>query len=213
MNINLNNREEEKNASVYLVSRFRYDESDEIIGYFTSRRDAERYCLMNTTVSLASTYDIEEVECMDNSTELEDMDIKYTYHVIFDEKNDFKPMLCDNRDFYLGEYFKSNIVAYGRYSNNFIISINTSSTDNDEIIKEAESIFEEIKQAAELNECGMNSSCVISVIENINYRLSSDERERQEKEKFMKLQAAHQKIREEELKELKRLKEKYENIQ
>lgn len=181
--------------TIYAVM-YAYYSDWQLYGYFSDRLEAEKYCAAHPDMELH----VEELACMDGKEDLHNIELKYEYRIVFDRKNNTWKMREDPEgyEFYQSEYLRSNSLQIyaGGFNGWIAVRVNTNKNDR----KLAENIAQVILYQY-LSECDNEPSK--KTIKEFNKILSSAEieRERIRKEKALK---------EKELAELKRLKEKYE---
>lgn len=169
----------------------------EIIGYFTDRLDAEKYCIKNN-----DRYYIEEIKCIDGIEDLSNIKVRYERSVLFQKNNGSWSCLSnvdDNRylDFYQSPFPRSNKVS--TYNNPYISVFVNTDVNNFELQKKiAEDILYQYLESCDGKPNGKAATA-------FNKILSADEDARKQAEK-------EEKIRQKELKELERLKNKYEKL-
>ena len=189
---------------IYLVM-YSYYSDWQIYGYFTNRNDADKYCVAHEDQELY----VKEIECYDDIKDDKDfrnVSLKYTYTFTFrnfkgtyelDEKSfEFEPLYTC----YQAEFLRSNNIssyASDTVKNWFKISVNMGESNFDKAKKIALDLFYQYMEF-----CNIKPSW--DSIKKFNIILSKEETERKEAEKQLK-------IREKELAELARLKEKYEH--
>lgn len=172
-----------------------------IIGYFTSKDNAERFCIKEY-----NKYDepyVITVDCLDEGIDLSDVKTLYEHEVLFDKTNNGWQMRDepDRYKVYDGdkEDIRANKIEPSPYKNGWIcITVNQDKFDR----KKAEKIAQDILyQYLNLAEYPFNSPDIVKVI---NEALSAPQRAREEAK-------AAEELKQKELAELARLKEKYEN--
>lgn len=167
----------------------------QIYGYFNDKLEAQKYCIAHPNMDLH----VERLVCMDGKEDLHNIELKYEHEVVFDRKNNMWDMReePERYKFYQSEYLRSNSLRIWDPFNGWIaVKVNINKDDR----KLAEKIAQEILYQY-LAECDNTPST--KTIKEFNRILASAEIEREiiRKEKALK---------EKELAELKRLKEKYE---
>ena len=167
-----------------------------IVGYFDNRDDAEKYCCISN-----ADYYVEPLKNLTNEKDLSKVELKYTHEVIFDyDKNNRYTMRKepDRYRYYIDNELHCNIITKSNSMCNWIkFKINISHNDR----KLAEKIAQDY--LAELRSYGDGKIYDENIeLMNEKFARSFKEKERLEKEK---------QLREKELAELQRLKEKYEN--
>lgn len=189
------------NDTIYAVM-YSYYSDWEIYGYFTNREDADKYCVAHKDQELY----VKEIKCYDNIKEdFRNISLKYTYNFIF--RNNGSGYKLDEEAFeynpkyecYQDEFLHSNQIS--SYDNTTVknwirISVNVCEANFDKAKKIALDLFYQY-----LDFCSMKPSW--ESIKEFNLILRKEEVERIELQK-------QEEIRKEELAELKRLKEKYE---
>lgn len=175
---------------IYLVMHAYYSDW-EIYGYFTNREDAEKYVVKYPGRDLF----IEEVSCFDNKEDLRGIKVRYKKPIAF--RKDGNSWSCSDSgkpELYQGKFSKSNRIDSG---NNWVrIWVNTEKNDINLQMKIAQDIFYQFLESCDGN-------ITQKAIDKFNKILSAEEDARKEAKK-------QEKIKEKELAELKRLKEKYE---
>ena len=175
--------------TIYLVM-YAYYSDWQIYGYFTTRDEAEKYVVSHPSEEL----DIYEIGCLDNQADLSGVSVKYEFSVVF-KIDDPEPCRI-NKDFdiYQSPYLRSNYIN-GNY--NWIrVYVNLNKRDKDLAKKIAQDIFYQY-----MSECDGRSS--EKSMKEFNKILSAEEDARKAAEK-------EENLRKKELKELERLKAKYE---
>lgn len=179
---------------IYLVVQGYYSDWD-IIGYFTDKSEAERFCVSQCD-KYYSPY-IKVVDCLDGGIDLSDVKVLYEHEVVFDKRGSTMVMR-DEPDRY--NVYGGNIRANSVESKNFgwvAIKVNQKKFNR----KKAEKIAQDILyQYLELSH---GKSYDQDALKAINYNLSAPQRAREEDRKAAEL-------REKEMAELARLKAKYE---
>ena len=179
---------------IYLVVEGQYS-GWHIIGYFTNKDNAERFC-----VSQYSKYDepyVIVVDCLDGGIDLSGVKVLYEHEVVFDKRGGTMVMRNepDRYNIYGGDIRANSVQSmnYGWVA----IKVNQKKFNR----KQAEKVAQDILyQYLELSHGEVYDRLAI---ETINYNLSAPQRAREEK-----LKAAE--LRENEMAELARLKQKYE---
>lgn len=164
-----------------------------IYGYFTDKHEAEKYCVAHKGKNLY----VKELSCMEGKENLDKIKVKYEFRVRFENKdNSWDCVIDDNPYLYGDKYLRSNNI----YSNNpkgwIVMSVNSEDDNIDRIKKIAQDIFYQF-----LDSC--DGKPTQKSMDDFNKILSAAEDERKEKERL-------EAIKEKELKELERLKAKYE---
>ena len=190
------------NNTIYAVM-YSYYSDWEIYGYFTSREDADKYCVAHAEQDLY----VKEIECYDDINEhFRNISLKYTYDFTF--RNIEGDYILDESAFeydpkyecYQDEFLHSNqITSYSPESvKNWIrFYVNVGEPNYEKAKKIALDLFYQY-----MDFCNKKPSW--KSINEFNIILSKEERDREEVKK-------QEKIRKEELAELARLKEKYEH--
>ena len=62
---------------IYAIIEGQYSDWD-IIGYFTNRLDAEKYCIKNN-----ERYYVEQIKCIDGIEDLSDIKVRYEKRITF----------------------------------------------------------------------------------------------------------------------------------
>ena len=190
------------NNKIYVVM-YSYYSDWEIYGYFTNREDADKYCVAHKDQELR----VKEIECYDDiNDDFRNISLKYTYDFTF--RNIDGEYKLSEMDFEYGP-------TYECYQDEFLHS-NKVTSYNSETVKNwirfyvnvGEPNYEKAKKIAldlfyqYMDFC--NTKPTNKSLVEFNRILAKDETERKEAEKQLK-------IREKELAELARLKEKYEH--
>ena len=182
---------------VYVVMHANYSDWY-IIGYFTNLDDAERYVLADhedQTLIIEKVYPC-EIDGLPN------IKPKYEISVLFHKQENSGSWLINDSydeelpDFYQAEYLRSNKIHIGCGRDWIRIYVNQDKRDKPIAIKTAQDILYQY-----LNECDGRPS--EKTVNEFNKILSAEEDERKERMK-------QEKLRQKELSELERLKEKYE---
>lgn len=185
---------------LYLVVQGCYSYWD-IIGYFTDRDDAERFC-----VKEYDKYDepyVKAVDCLDGGIDLADVKVLYEHEVLFDKTKDGWQMRNEPERYnvYDGNKYdiKANEIMPSPSSVKWIkVMVNQDKFNR----KKAEKIAQDILyQYLSMAVNPFNSPNAVKLI---NDALSAPQRAREEAR-------AAEELRQKELAELARLKEKYEN--
>lgn len=182
------------NNKIYLVIEGQYSDW-RIIGYFTSKDNAERFC-----VSQGSKYDspyVGVVDCLDGGIDLSGVKVLYEHEVVFDKRGGTMVMR-NEPDRY--NVYGGDIQANSVQSMNFgwvAIRVNQKKFNR----KRAEKVAQDILyQYLELSHGKLYDQ---EALKTINYNMSAPQRAREEERKAAEL-------REKEMAELARLKAKYE---
>ncbi len=185
---------------IYLVVQGWYSDWN-IIGYFTTKDDAERFCIKEQ-----NKYDepyVMSVDCLDGGIDLSDVKTLYEHQVLFDKTNNGWQMRNEPDRYKVYDGSKEDIrVNEIEVSNNRIkwicVTVNQDKFDR----KKAEKIAQDILyQYLNLATDPFNSPAIVKAI---NESLSAPQRARKEA-------IAAEELKQKELAELARLKEKYEN--
>lgn len=182
--------------NIYLVMHAYYSEW-RIYGYFTNRLEADKYCVAHPDRECH----VEIVPCLDNQEDFSEITLKYEHTVVFDEINNSWVMRDEpNRyEMYMADYLRSNSVKDGFFVNHWLsFKVNISKDDR----KLAEKIAQDMLYQF-LDFCHNEPDG--TYVNQMNEILSADERARLDKER-------ENQLRQKELAELKRLKEKYEGF-
>lgn len=180
---------------IYLVVEGQYSDW-RIVGYFTNRDNAERFC-----VSQYSKYDepyVIVVDCLDGVIDLSGVKVLYEHEVVFEKCGGTMVMRNepDRYNAYGGDIRANSVQSIGFG----LVAINVNQKKFNR--KEAEKIAQDILyQYLELSHGEVYDRLAI---ETINYNLSAPQRAREEERKAAEL-------REKEMAELARLKQKYED--
>lgn len=165
----------------------------EIIGYYTTKEEAEKYILSNPNLN----FTIYKVKCLDKTKDLSSIIIKYEKTIIFNKiGSSWERETNDKVLIYQSDFLKSNYIADELDDDRMVVWVNTTKDDLNLQIKIAQDIFNQF-----LNFC--NNKITKKAVREYNKILSKEEDERREAEK-------QEKLRQKELKELARLKAKYE---
>jgi len=175
--------------TIYLVM-YAYYSDWQIYGYFTTRDEAEKYVVSHPSEEL----DIHEIRCLDNQADLSGVSVKYEFSVVFKSDDSEPCRISEDFDIYQSPYLRSNHID-GRY-NWISVYVNLNKKDKDLAKKIAQDIFYQY-----MSECDGHSSW--KSMEEFNKILSAEEDARKAAEK-------EEKLRNQELAELERLKAKYE---
>lgn len=179
---------------IYLVVEGEYSDWH-IIGYFTNKDDAERFC-----VSQHNEYwdpYVETVDCLDGGIDLPGVKVLYEHEVVFDRCNGTMVMRDepDRYEVYGGEIRANSVFAIG----NCWVRVNVNQQEFSR--EKAEKIAQDILyQYLELSHGELYDQEALTAI---NYKLSAPQRAKEEERKAAEL-------REKEMAELARLKAKYE---
>ena len=176
---------------IYIIMRGYYSDW-EILGYFTDREDAEKYVVSDGKDDIF----IEEAECFDGTVDLSYVVVRYKKPIIFRRKGG--SWACEDNgepELYQAGFPKSNYIETIYLGEWIRVWVNTTKNDLPLQMKVAQDIFYSF-----LNFCEGEPDD--ESIYEFNKVLSKEEDDRIEAEK-------QEKIREEELAELARLKAKY----
>lgn len=167
-----------------------------IVGYFNNRLDADKYC----TAFGNGDYYVEEMKDLSNKEDLSKITLKYKHEVVFDLRDNKWVMReePDRYSCYINDEIGQNIIRYGGRHNLVCFDINIDKDDR----KLAEKIAQDY--LAELLSYGEDKQIYEKNVKLMNDKFAEPFklRERQRKEKELK---------QKELTELARLKEKYES--
>lgn len=184
---------------IYLVIENDYGNKT-VMGYFTDREDADKYCAKHSEYN----YIIKPIACYDKREDLSDVKLKYEYRIVFDRANGLWIIVSKNEPYYkayCSEYLRSNSI-HCDISNSAnkaeVVEIFVNTENND--IKLAEEIARDLLSKF-LEMC--NEQLPKVAAKNMNVLLSAAENERIRKQE-------EEELKQKELAELKRLKEKYE---
>ena len=180
---------------IYLVVEGQYSDWH-IVGYFTNKDNAERFC-----VSQHSKYDdpyVIVVDCLDGGIDLSGVKVLYEHEVVFDKRGGTMVMRNepDRYNIYSGDIRANSVrsMDFGWVA----IKVNQKKFNR----KQAEKIAQDILyQYLELSHGELYDQ---EALKTINYNLSAPQRAREEERKAAEL-------REKEMAELARLKQKYED--
>lgn len=180
--------------NIYVVM-YAYYSDWEIYGYFTNRVDADKYCVAHPERDCH----VEVVPCFDNQEDLSNIVLKYEHEIVFDKTAKGWVMRDEPNRYtmYMSDYLRSNSISCGIRNGWLSLKVNTSKDDR----KLAEKIAQDFLYQF-LDFC--NNEPNDTFIKQMNEIFSADEKARLVKEQ-------EERIRQNELAELKRLKEKYEN--
>lgn len=192
---------------IYLVVQGCYSDWD-IVGYFTSRDDAERFCIKEQNKYNEPC--VMTVDCLDGDIDLSDVKTLYEHDVFFDKTNNGWQMRNEPDRYKVYDSNEENIRAnkiepspYYRvisspYTSWIRITVNQDKFDR----KKAEKIAQDILyRYLNFATDPFNSPDIVKII---NEALSAPQRAREEAK-------AAEELKQKELSELARLKEKYEN--
>ena len=167
-----------------------------IVGYFDNRDDAEKYCCISN-----ADYYVEPLKNLTNEKDLSKVELKYTHEVLFDyDKNNKYTMRKepDRYRYYIDNELHCNIITKSDRRYNWIkFEINISHNDRELAEKIAQDYLAELRSYGDGKIYDENIKLM-----NEKFARPFKEKERLEKEK---------QLREKELAELQRLKDKYEN--
>lgn len=183
---------------IYAVVREDY----QIECYFSNRIDADKFCVKYSET--VGEYWVEVVSCYDNEEDLSDIIIKYEHLIRFRKKNGYWKL--DNAfgeceyEVYSSNYLRSNSIS-GNFLNNdnfayIDFKINIAEDDR----KLAEEIAEDLMRQFLESYDNIPISIAIGKMNNILHAAEYERTKKQEEEE----------LKQKELAELKRLKEKYE---
>ena len=185
---------------IYLVVQGWYSDWN-IIGYFTTKDDAERFCIKERN-KYNEPY-VMSVDCLDGGIDLSDAKTLYEHRVLFDKTNNGWRMRNEPDRYEVYDGSREDIrVNKIKVPNNrmkwIMVTVNQDKFDR----KKAEKIAQDILyQYLNLVSDPFNSPDIVKII---NDSLSAPQRAREEAR-------AAEELRQKELAELARLKEKYEN--
>lgn len=171
-----------------------------IIGYFTNREEAEKYCLKYSN----HDYYIQDIKCIDGKEDVSYIKVLYKRPIHFYYVNGSWSCISsddnDDLEIYQANFKKSNsIIINHHFDSEYITCYINTDVNNFKLSKKiAEDILYQY-----LDTCDGKPN--EKTAEDFNKILSADEDARILAEK-------ENRIRQEELKELKRLKEKYEEV-
>lgn len=180
---------------IYIVMEGQYSDW-RIIGYFMSKDNAERFCVLQD-----SKYDrpyVRVVDCLDGVIDLSDVEVLYEHEVVFDRRGGTMVMRNEpNRYRVYGGDNRANNIKVSPCSYEWIcVKVNQREFNRKKAEKIAQDImYEYLALACEFKDNDAEYA--------INYRLSAPQRAREEERKAAEL-------REKEMTELARLKQKYE---
>lgn len=185
------------NNKIYLVM-YSYYSDWTIYGYFTNREDADKYCIAHENEELY----VREIDCYDNIEEdFRNITLKYTFPILFRNINNNYELETTEENYvydcYQDEFLHSNKVESCLPKNWVRINVNIAERNFDKAKKIALDLWYQY-----LDFCNKKPS--ENSIYKFNKILSKEEDERKERIK-------QEAVKEKELAELKRLKEKYEN--
>lgn len=181
-------------GKIYLVVEGQYSDWH-IVGYFTDKDDAERFCVLKYDV-----YDepyVVAVDCLDGDADLSNVEMLYEHEVMFDKRGSTMVMRDepDRYNVYGGEMRANRVKAMGYHWIEVIV--NQREFNREKAEKIAQDIlyqYFELSNGEEYDKLALDT---------INYKLSAPQRAREEERKA-------EELREKEMAELVRLKAKYE---
>ena len=179
---------------IYVVMHAYYSNWD-IHGFFTNEEDAEKWATIHGNYEIVRT-----VQCLDGTVDYSNVSLKYEHEIVFDYKNNSWQMRIEPNRYttYINKYLRSNFIRSEHYSTNKWIGIRVNTTNRDR--SNAEKIAQDLLYQY-LESCyGSPNEKATQVM---NMALSEEERNRLELQK-------QEKLRQQELAELERLKKKYE---
>ena len=183
--------------NIYVVM-YAYYSDWHIYGYFSNRVDADKYCVAHPEKECH----VEVVPCFDDQEDFSNIVLKYEHEIVFDKSNGTWVMRDepDRYEMYMADYLRSNSIKGIDYNNrcpwlSFKVNI---SKDNRKL---AEKIAQDMLYQF-LDFC--NNEPSEKFINDMNKILCADETASLNKQK-------EEEIKQKELAELKRLKEKYKN--
>lgn len=168
----------------------------QIYGYFSNRVDADKYCVAHPEKECH----VEIIPCFDNQEDLSNIVLKYEHEIVFDKLNNTWVMRNEpgRYETYMADYLRSNVIRGNKFNNIYTLSFTVNISKDDR--KLAEKIAQDMLYQF-LDFC--NNEPNEKFIKDMNIILSAEETARLAKEQ-------EKQIRQNELSELKRLKEKYE---
>lgn len=180
--------------NIYVVMYAYYSDWN-IYGYFSNRVDADKYCVAHPERECH----VEVVPCFDEQEDFSNIVLKYEHEIVFDKtaKGWIMRNEPDRYTMYMSDYLKSNSISCNIRNGWVSLRVNISKDDR----RLAEKIAQDLLYQF-LDFC--NNEPNDTFIKQMNEILSAEETARLAKEQ-------EEQIRQNELAELKRLKEKYES--
>ena len=181
--------------NIYVVMHAYYSDW-QIYGYFSNRVDADKYCVTHPEKECH----IEVVPCFDEQEDFSNIVLKYEHEIVFYKRDGTWVMRDEPNRYkiYMADYLRSNSIKGNNFNNIYALSFNVNISKDDR--KLAEKIAQDMLYQF-LDFC--NNEPSEKFINQMNIILSAEETARLAKEQ-------EEQIRQNELSELKRLKEKYE---
>lgn len=181
---------------IYLVIKGYYSDW-RIIGYYTNKGEAEKFCAINSGEYDEPYFII--ANCMDNSVDMSNVSLKYEHTIVFDETDNGWQMReePERYDYYIADFERSNSMRGSAIYHWIEIKVNQTGFNRVKAEKIAQDYLYQY-----LNET--NGKIVGSVMNEFNIMWKESERARERARKGKEL-------KEKELAELARLKAKYES--
>lgn len=114
----------------------------EIIGYFTNREDADKYC----TVCDDDDCYVVPIKSLENERDLSQISLKYAHRIRFYFTDDEKWIMQDDQpdsyECYTTKDFRPNFISYGSYW--MVFNVQTSNSDRKQAEKIAQDCFAEL---------------------------------------------------------------------
>lgn len=181
---------------IYLVVEGYYSDWN-IIGYYTNKNEAEKFCATNR-----EKYDVPYfviVNCMDGSVNVSNVSLKYEHQIVFDKTDNGWQMRKEPEryDYYIADFERSNSMRGSSIYRWIEIKVNQTKFNRAKAEKIAQDYLYQY-----LNET--NGKIVDSVMNEFNAMWKEPERAREKARK-------EKELKEKELAELARLKAKYES--
>lgn len=177
---------------IYVIMYAHYSDW-KLYGYFTNREDADKYCAARPEKECY----VETLPCFDKQQDFSNIFLKYEYEILFNKTNSGWVMIDEDDNYvaYVADYLRSNSIR-NKSLNWIAFKVNIEKNDR----KLAEKIAQDMLYQF-LDFC--DNKPTDKAVSNMNKILRKDEDERLEKQK-------QEEVKEKELAELVRLKEKYE---
>lgn len=180
---------------IYVVMHAYYSDWH-IHGFFTRREDADKWVATHA----GQDEIVVVVECLDNKVDYSNITLKYEHEVVFDKRDGSWKMReePDRYKVYIADYLRSNMVKNSTHMVNPWVSFKVNIVEDNR--KRAEKIAQDMLYQY-LDFC--NGTPTDDFSRDMNYNLSEAERKRAKAK-------AEEELKNRELAELARLKEKYE---
>ena len=120
---------------IYAVM-YSYYSDWEIYGYFTSREEADKYCIAHKNEVLY----VKEIPCFDNTEDLSHIALKYEYSVFFSFTNNH----CSNKEGYTcyqDEFLRSNKLESSDIHSWIRVHVNISEPNEERANKIAQDLY------------------------------------------------------------------------